>query len=154
MNWLEAPGRDVVSSQVGLDPIVGVSSARQINKANQDVITLLVQFWVKPLANHVQSHRELDIRAMYEGLWCVSDHKLSLISQWIEAPGCDVTYFIASWPNRNYRWSIISTANQQSKSKCNSECCYGTIISFKFSIDVSKHEWYTDLRKFYHGSFF
>ena len=64
-------------------------------------------------------------------------------------------YFIASWPNRNYRWSIISTANKHSKSGCNSECCYDTIISFKFSIDsdVSKHEWYTDLRKFYHGSF-
>jgi hypothetical protein len=42
---------------------------------------LAIQFYAKPLANHVQSLRKLDIAANYEGLWCVDEHNLSLVSQ-------------------------------------------------------------------------
>ena len=44
---------------------------------------LAAQFYAKPLSNHVQSLRRLDISAAYEGLWCVGEHNLSLISQCI-----------------------------------------------------------------------
>jgi len=47
-------------------------------KASDDLAT---QFYAKPLANHVQSLRKLDIAANYEGSWCVDEHNLSLISQ-------------------------------------------------------------------------
>jgi len=45
----------------------------------------------KPLSNHVQSLRKLDISAVFEGLWCVGEHNLSLISQCINLKHLVVT---------------------------------------------------------------
>ena len=52
---------------------------------------LAAQFYAKPLSNHVQSLRKLDISAIFEGLWCVDEHNLTLISQCINLKHLGVT---------------------------------------------------------------
>ena len=47
----------------------------------EDCHYLAAQFYAKSLVNHVQSLRKLDLRALYEDLWCVGQYNLSLISQ-------------------------------------------------------------------------
>jgi len=56
---------------------------------------LAAQFYAKPLSNHVQSLRKLDISAAYEGLWCVGEHNLSLISQCINLNHLVVSVILA-----------------------------------------------------------
>jgi len=61
----------------------GLRILNLISRASDQEISnnLAVQFYAKPLSNHVQSLRKLDISAAYEGLWCVGEHNLSLISR-------------------------------------------------------------------------
>ena len=85
--WLEEITIDDIFPAL-LEYLASYSGLRILNMTSRSHLPdqkysdhLATQFYAKPLANHVQSLRKLDIRAIHEGLWCVDNHNLPLIHQ-------------------------------------------------------------------------
>ena len=102
--WVALTKADVNLEEITIDVVVpafiaylaSYSGLRILNLAGgasnqEDSDCFATQFYAKPLANHVQSLRKLNIHATYEGLWCVGEHNLSLISRCLNLKDLGVT---------------------------------------------------------------